>query len=119
MSLMERSDIRQNGNRSPAALILCGERRSLDSGLQPADPGSDDPSGQAAHPRPSSQWITLPSQRDLRLSGSKAGDWPGWPEDRIQWWLVIFMGLGNALRLIRFALNFPLWNDEGFLALNV
>jgi hypothetical protein len=59
------------------------------------------------------------SLRDLRLSGSKAGDEPGWPEDRIQRWLAIFMGLGIALRLIRCALNFPLWNDEGYLALNV
>jgi hypothetical protein len=31
----------------------------------------------------------------------------------------LFLGLGVALRALRFGLNFPLWNDEAFLALNV
>jgi hypothetical protein len=72
-----------------------------------------------AHPRPSASPSRGASPGDFRLSGSRAGDEPGWADDRIWRWVQGFLGLGIALRLLRFALNFPLWNDEGYLALNI
>ena len=33
-------------------------------------------------------------------------------------WIVVFMAVGIAVRLIRYLLRFPLWADESFLAVN-
>jgi hypothetical protein len=63
--------------------------------------------------------ITRPSPGDIRLSGPRSGDEPGWTDRRVGRWLYVFLTLGVALRLLRFGLNFPLWNDEAYLALNV
>lgn len=35
------------------------------------------------------------------------------------WWIVCFMVLGIAARVVRFALNFPLGSDEAYLASNL
>ena len=47
------------------------------------------------------------------------GQEPGWSDRRIAEWLRVFLALGIAMRLLRFALNYPLWNDEAYLAGNV
>ncbi|QEH34683.1 hypothetical protein OJF2_32240 [Aquisphaera giovannonii] len=57
--------------------------------------------------------------RDLRLCGAREGVEPGWDDGRVRRWVLVFLSLGVAMRLLRYALNFPLWNDEGYLALNI
>ncbi len=56
---------------------------------------------------------------DLRLSGSRAGDDPRWPESRVVAWTRAFLAIGVLLRLTRYALRHPLWGDEAFLASNL
>ena len=64
--------------------------------------------------------MTTPQPTDgIRLSGSWTGDEPGWDEIRVARWLGAFMVLGIALRLLRLALDYPLWRDEAYLAWNV
>lgn len=60
-----------------------------------------------------------PSKNDLRLCGAWTDQEPGWTDRRIAFWLRVFLSLGIAQRLLRFALNYPLWNDEAFLAANL
>jgi len=55
----------------------------------------------------------------LRLSGSPTGAEPGWPDGRVAAWVRTFLALGVALRLFRFALRYPLWRDEAYLAANL
>lgn len=57
--------------------------------------------------------------RDLRISGHPADGAHGWSDDRIARWIRYFLGLGVALRLLRVWLDFPLWNDEAYVVLNV
>jgi Dolichyl-phosphate-mannose-protein mannosyltransferase len=38
---------------------------------------------------------------------------------RLQRWLILFVVMGVALRLFRYALGLPLWGDEGFLGVNI
>ncbi len=56
---------------------------------------------------------------DIRLRGSRTPEEPGWDEGRVARWVGVFLALGVALRLLRFALNHPLWRDEAYLAWNV
>jgi hypothetical protein len=56
---------------------------------------------------------------DLRLSGSPASEDSGWDDQRVKAWLLLFMVLGIAFRLLRLGLNYPLWSDEAYLACNV
>lgn len=56
---------------------------------------------------------------DLRLGGSPAGEEAGWSQEQAARWLLAFLTLGMVLRLVRLALNHPLWNDEAYLALNI
>ena len=56
---------------------------------------------------------------DVRLSGSRTGEEPGWDDARVGRWVGLFMVLGIALRLLRFALDHPLWRDEAYLACNL
>ena len=56
---------------------------------------------------------------DVRLSGSRTGEEPGWDDARVGRWVGLFMVVGIALRLMRFALDHPLWRDEAYLAWNV
>jgi hypothetical protein len=72
----------------------------------------------AAHPD-FNRMIALPSPANIQLSGARTGDEPGWNDRRIGRWLRIFLALGIALRLVRFGLKYPLWNDESFLAANL
>jgi hypothetical protein len=60
-----------------------------------------------------------PSKNDLRLCGAWTDHEPGWTDRRIVVWLRVFLSLGLAQRLLRFGLNYPLWNDEAFLAANL
>ncbi len=62
---------------------------------------------------------TLSSPDNIRLSGAWTGGEPGWDDRRIGTWLRIFLALGIAMRLVRFGLEYPLWNDESFLAANL
>ncbi len=41
-----------------------------------------------------------------------------WPEAAVRRWVALFLALGLAARLIRYALRFPLWEDECFLSVN-
>ena len=41
-----------------------------------------------------------------------------WSDRRARRWVGFFLALGVAARLIRFALRFPLWEDECFLSAN-
>ena len=63
--------------------------------------------------------ITRPLPGNIQLSGTPTGDEPGWTDRRIEIWLRIFLAMGVALRLVRFGLKHPLWNDEAFLAANL
>lgn len=63
--------------------------------------------------------MTPPPPRDLRLSGSRSGDDVAWREGRVRAWAGAFVALGVALRLVRYALGYPLWGDEAFLASNL
>jgi hypothetical protein len=63
--------------------------------------------------------ITSQLTDDIRLSGSWTGEEPGWDEGRVARWVGGFLVLGGALRLLRFALNHPLWRDEAYLAWNI
>jgi hypothetical protein len=119
MSPPDRLDVRHGGGGTPVDTPLFRGRRPLAPGPHSADRIPDFTPGRADHPRHSSERITRPSEYDLRLSGSRAGDEPGWTDVRIGRWLHIFLGLGVALRLLRLGLNYPLWNDEAYLALNV
>lgn len=49
----------------------------------------------------------------LELPGWASG---GWSEVRIERWTWFFVGFGIALRVLRYAMNEPLWGDEAFLA---
>lgn len=42
-----------------------------------------------------------------------------WPEAAVRRWVAFFLALGLAARVIRFALRFPLWEDECFLSVNL
>lgn len=53
------------------------------------------------------------------LSGAKDGDEPGWDQARIDRWVLAFLFLGVFLRVLRLALDHPLWRDEAYLACNV
>lgn len=53
------------------------------------------------------------------LSGAKPGDEPGWSDRRVGRWVLVFMGVGIALRVLRFGLHYPLWRDEAYVAWNV
>ena len=63
--------------------------------------------------------IDPPSTLGVPLSGSRLGIEPGWTDGRVIAWLRLFLTLGVVLRLVRFALNHPLWRDETFLAANL
>ena len=41
------------------------------------------------------------------------------PERRVERWIIAFMVLGIALRLVRFGLKHPLWRDEAYVAVNL
>jgi hypothetical protein len=62
---------------------------------------------------------TPPTTADIRLSGLRTGEEPGWDEARVGRWVGLFMAMGIAIRLLRFALDHPLWRDEAYLAWNV
>lgn len=47
------------------------------------------------------------------------GPWEPWPEAGVGRWVGFFLALGLAARLIRYALRFPLWEDECFLSVNL
>ena len=57
--------------------------------------------------------------RILPLSGPRTGGEPGWTGRRRDAWLLTFLILGVAIRVLRFGLKFPLWRDEAFLAANL
>ncbi|MGA2259218.1 MAG: hypothetical protein ABSG53_31480, partial [Thermoguttaceae bacterium] len=38
--------------------------------------------------------------------------------DRYTRWIMVFLAVGVAVRLIRYLLRFPLWGDEAMLAMN-
>lgn len=42
-----------------------------------------------------------------------------WPEATAGRWVAFFLALGLAARVIRYALRFPLWEDECFLSVNL
>ncbi len=42
-----------------------------------------------------------------------------WPEAAVRRWMWFFLALGLAARVIRYALKFPLWEDECFLSVNL
>src|SRR4051812_47101562 len=109
MCQTDRLDVRQGGGRTPADPPLFRDRRPLDPEPQPADRVSDSTPGGASHPRRSSDEIARPAPCDLRLSGSRGDDEPGWTDRRIGRWISLFLGLGVAMRLLRLGLNFPLW----------
>lgn len=60
-----------------------------------------------------------PPTADIRLSGAPSGEEPGWDEAMAGRWVGAFLVLGVAIRLLRFALDHPLWRDEAYLAWNV
>ena len=119
MSLPDRFDAHHSGAGTRVDTALFRRQRPLAPGPQPADRIPDSTPAGAFHSRHSWENITRPSPHDLRLSGSKEGDEPGWTDRRIGRWLHIFLGLGVALRLLRFGLNFPFWSDEAYLASNI
>ncbi|MSR31279.1 MAG: glycosyltransferase family 39 protein [Gemmataceae bacterium] len=53
------------------------------------------------------------------IQSASSSPWPGRLRNRILLWTFLFLLLGAALRLWRFALGFPLWGDEAFIALNL
>ena len=64
--------------------------------------------------------MTVPQPTDgIRLSRLWTGEEPGSDEARVKRWVGAFVALGVALRLLRLALDYPLWRDEAYLACNV
>ncbi len=53
------------------------------------------------------------------LAGSQSDSRDQWADDRVSRWLRVFLTLGVLLRLLRFALDHPLWRDEAFLVANL
>lgn len=48
-----------------------------------------------------------------------AGSREPWPDAAMRRWVCFFLALGLAARVVRYALRFPLWEDECFLSVNL
>lgn len=112
-------DIRRGAGGTPVGHLLIRSSLPLTSRQEAVDRSSEITLDQTPHRRPTSATMTGLSPYDLRLSGSRIGDDPGWTDRWTGQWLTLFLGLGVLLRLLRFGLNFPLWNDESYVALNI
>ena len=57
----------------------------------------------------------------VRRVAARTGDWRATDRGGVDWharWIVIFLAVAVAVRLIRYLLRFPLWGDETLLAVN-
>lgn len=100
MELTGRTDLRDGGGGVTVTPLLSPGRPRLGPGREAVE-------------------IQQVSPCDLRLSDIGQGVVPGWTDARIRRWVSVFLVLGVTLRLLRYGLNFPLWNDEAYLALNI
>src|SRR4051794_35974900 len=83
----------------PPRMPISPGRRFLFPGPWRGVRSSGDAAGRLAQSHLASGRIARPAPDDIRLSGSRSGDEPGWTDRRVGRWLYIFLTLGIALRL--------------------